>query len=161
LLNLTAFVWAWRAHTTSPSAGIRSTMLIVVSWDLCSIGTAFSLISLDNLTSMDNTNTKRDRRLGVLLLAVMFQRLLQAEPSVAHKDIVHLFEIEVNMVVMMRILAPVPFTLLLFFSTLLNIILILCQKFGVSLFMGRWGLLWLALYEKTVGGSDLHILWLW
>jgi len=92
-------------------------MLIVISRYLCSISTAFSLIALYNLTSMNNTHTQRDVGLGVLLLTVMFQRLLEAESSVADEDVVDLFEVEIDVVVMMRILASVPFALLLFFST--------------------------------------------
>ena len=93
-------------------------MNIVISWYLCSISTAFSLVSLHNLASMNNTHTKRDIcSFGVLLLTVMFQRLLEAEASVAYKDIVDLFKIKIDMVVMMRILAPVLFALLLLRTT--------------------------------------------
>ena len=47
----------------------------------------------------------------------MFQRLLEAEASVADKDVVDLFKIKIDMVVMMRILAPVLFALLLLRTT--------------------------------------------
>ena len=59
----------------------------------------------------------------------------KAESSVAYKDVVHLFKIKINMVVMMCILASVPFALFLFFSITFWFLILMCIHYSILLIL--------------------------
>ena len=47
---------------------------------------------------------------------MVLKRLLEAEPAVTHKNIVYLLEVEINVVMVVRVLATMPFSFPLFFG---------------------------------------------
>ena len=61
--------------------------------------------------AVNGAHAHRDFCLAGLLLDLVLKLLLQAEAAVADQDVVHLLEIEVNVIMMVRVLAPVPLAL--------------------------------------------------
>lgn len=56
---------------------------------------------------MDGTHAHRDIGLACIFLDLVLQLLLEAEAAVAYEDVVHLLEVEVDVIVMVRVLSPV------------------------------------------------------
>lgn len=78
-------------------------------------GAGASLVVLRELPVHD-AHTHRDVSFGVVFLALVLQLLLEAKAAVADEDVVDLLEIEINVVMMVRVLPPVPLALPLLFA---------------------------------------------
>lgn len=73
-------------------------------------GARTTLLVLREL-SVNDTHAHRDISLRVVLLSLVLELLLQAKAAITDEDVVHLLEVEIDVVVVVRVLPPVPLAL--------------------------------------------------
>lgn len=71
-------------------------------------------MALRELT-VNDAHAHRHVCLRVVLLRLMLELLLQAKATIANKNVVYLLEVEVDVIMMVRVLPPVPLALPLLF----------------------------------------------
>ena len=129
MLHLGSFGWALRKRVVLIVVIATTTRHILYIYTL-------SFLCLSKVT-IHSTYTERNICLGPFFLDLLLELLVQPHATIADQDIIYLFEVKVNMVMVMCVVSPMLFMFSLFVSTSLFCLYLIFILEIVALYLGH------------------------